>query len=346
MLQAVLEIRAFPAGMELFPSADDEQWAFIQREIASSDYYIVIAAGKYGSTDASGVSFTEREYDYAVSLGKPVMGFLFHEPSELRGAQLEQDTDRANKLKAFRNKVARGRLVKFFRNPDELKTQVWHALTHAFEMRPQEGWTRAGNSRRLHDLEEISTLQKRILQLEHELASLHQDDGTADLSQGADPVCWRLTLHTTSDSACRPIEPPASEYVFATTWRELLAAIFGPRLSEATSGEALESLKSLLIERLRELTDLLHPSWPDRLFELSECDFPIVENWGQLFKSIRDQFFAVGYIQIMYASNVGAREEHVDREIWQITNKGRVELARATAMLRPVSNPESVRARA
>jgi hypothetical protein len=134
--------------------------------------------------------------------------------------------------------------------------------------------------------------------------------------------------------------------VFATTWRELLAAIFGPRLSEATSGEALESLKSLLIERLRELTDLLHPSWPDRLFELSECDFPIVENWGQLFKSIRDQFFAVGYIQIMYASNVGAREEHVDREIWQITNKGRVELARATAMLRPVSNPESVRARA
>ena len=29
VLQAVLEMKAFPAGMELFPSANDEQWAFI-----------------------------------------------------------------------------------------------------------------------------------------------------------------------------------------------------------------------------------------------------------------------------------------------------------------------------
>src|ERR1035441_5110154 len=49
VLQAVLEMKAFPAGMELFPSANDEQWAFIQREIESSDYYTVITAGKYGS---------------------------------------------------------------------------------------------------------------------------------------------------------------------------------------------------------------------------------------------------------------------------------------------------------
>ncbi len=35
--------------MELFPSADDEQWECIKREIESSDYYVVIVAGKYRS---------------------------------------------------------------------------------------------------------------------------------------------------------------------------------------------------------------------------------------------------------------------------------------------------------
>src|SRR5439155_1656576 len=44
-LQAVLEMKAFPTGMEMFPSADDEQWDFIKREIESSDYYVVIVAG-------------------------------------------------------------------------------------------------------------------------------------------------------------------------------------------------------------------------------------------------------------------------------------------------------------
>jgi hypothetical protein len=63
VLQAVLEMKAFPAGMELFPSANDEQWAFIQRENESSDYYIVITAGKYGSLAEDGRSFTEKEYE-------------------------------------------------------------------------------------------------------------------------------------------------------------------------------------------------------------------------------------------------------------------------------------------
>src|SRR3954465_1525653 len=76
VLQAILEMRAFPAGMELFPSANEEQWNFIKREIESSDYYIVIVAGKYGSVAPDGLTFTEKEYDYAVEIGKPIMGFL------------------------------------------------------------------------------------------------------------------------------------------------------------------------------------------------------------------------------------------------------------------------------
>ena len=48
VLEAVLELKAFPSGTEMFPSADDEQWEFIKREIDSSDYYVLVVAGKYG----------------------------------------------------------------------------------------------------------------------------------------------------------------------------------------------------------------------------------------------------------------------------------------------------------
>jgi Domain of unknown function (DUF4062) len=70
VLQAILESKAFPAGMELSPSADDEQFAFIKREIDLSDYYLVIVAGRYGFLADDGMSFTEKEFDYAVPRGK------------------------------------------------------------------------------------------------------------------------------------------------------------------------------------------------------------------------------------------------------------------------------------
>ncbi len=64
-MQALLELDCFPAGMELFPSSDDDQWTLIKRESDHSDYYLVIVTGKYSSLSIEGFSYTEREYDYA-----------------------------------------------------------------------------------------------------------------------------------------------------------------------------------------------------------------------------------------------------------------------------------------
>jgi hypothetical protein len=38
-----------PAGMELFPAADQQQLEFIQRVIDRCDYYVVMVGGRYGS---------------------------------------------------------------------------------------------------------------------------------------------------------------------------------------------------------------------------------------------------------------------------------------------------------
>jgi len=70
--------------MEMFPAADDDAWTLIRKVIDDSDYYLLVIGGKYGSVDPiEEISFTEKEYDYAVKKGKPVMAFLFGDPGKL-----------------------------------------------------------------------------------------------------------------------------------------------------------------------------------------------------------------------------------------------------------------------
>src|SRR5574341_861812 len=76
VLRAVLELDHMPAGMELFPAADDDAWQLIRDVIDGSDYYTLIIGGRYGSLDDTGISYTEKEYDYAVSSKKPVIPLL------------------------------------------------------------------------------------------------------------------------------------------------------------------------------------------------------------------------------------------------------------------------------
>ncbi len=69
VIQALMEMDCIPAGMELFPAADEEQWKFIKKVIDDCDYYLLIIGGRYGSTTDDGISYTEREFDYAVERG-------------------------------------------------------------------------------------------------------------------------------------------------------------------------------------------------------------------------------------------------------------------------------------
>src|SRR5260370_23693696 len=72
-----------PAGMELFPAADEQQLEYIKRVIDRSDYYVVIVGGRYGSLADDKISFTEKEYEYAVERKIPVLAFLHANPDAI-----------------------------------------------------------------------------------------------------------------------------------------------------------------------------------------------------------------------------------------------------------------------
>lgn len=142
--QALLRADCFPAGMELFPAADEEQFEFIKTIIAQSDYYILISAGRYGSIHPeTGLSYTEMEYDYAVEIGKPIIRLLHKDPfNELKGEFIEKTAKGRRALEKFRSKLSHSHLVNFWSGAEELGLLATQSLLHMIKSKPSTGWVR------------------------------------------------------------------------------------------------------------------------------------------------------------------------------------------------------------
>jgi Domain of unknown function (DUF4062) len=103
-IRAVLDLGHIPSGMEIFPAADVEQLEYIKKVIDECDYYVLIIGARYGSMDAAGVSFTEKEYDYAVEHKKTVLAFIHGDPGSIAVNKADTDPALAAKLSAFRQR--------------------------------------------------------------------------------------------------------------------------------------------------------------------------------------------------------------------------------------------------
>ena len=139
--QALLEMNCFPTGMELFQASNDTQWDLIKKLIDSCDYYIVIIAGRYGSIHGeTKKSYTQMEYEYALSAGIPVLGFIRRDLSKLP----HDKVDNLMSVKRF-IKIVKQKEVKYWSTPHELAGVVSRAMHHAMEDYPRIGWVRDSN---------------------------------------------------------------------------------------------------------------------------------------------------------------------------------------------------------
>ena len=162
VIQTIMSLDCIPAGMELFPAIDASQLDFIKKVIDDCDYYVLIIGGRYGSIDEDGISYTEKEYDYAVSKGIPVMAFLHEDISKLSLECSEIDTNKRKCLETFRAKVSSGRLVQFWNNADDLNGKVAVSLTKTIKTYPAEGWVRASVQTNAESLQELNDLRKEV----------------------------------------------------------------------------------------------------------------------------------------------------------------------------------------
>lgn len=151
--QCLLEMGCIPVGMEQFPASDMSQMDYIKMMLDDCDYYVLILAGKYGSYDSDGIGFTEKEYDYAISKGIPIMSFVINDTEKLVSEKCETTEVGRKKLQDFRNKVCSGKLVKFYSDVGTLQVAVAVSLNRCIQDFPAVGWTRGDATEALDDIE-------------------------------------------------------------------------------------------------------------------------------------------------------------------------------------------------
>ncbi len=172
VMQTIVNFDCFPAGMEMFPAMDEEIFQYIKRVIDDSDYYLLIIGGRYGSVDENGVSWTEKEYDYAVSRGIPVIAFDHRDLTKLPISKTDPDDKKRKKLFAFKQKVANGRLIRKWSNADDLVLAVATSLKRVLELQPRIGWVRADSLVNDDSQKEIERLVRDISKYQNEIKRL------------------------------------------------------------------------------------------------------------------------------------------------------------------------------
>jgi hypothetical protein len=191
-----MKMDCIPVGMELFPAIDEEQLQFIKRIIDDCDYYILIIGGRYGSTTPEGISYTEKEYDYAIERGIKVLAFLHEKPDEIPVGKTDKDVELQERLNKFREKASTGRLVEFWTKAEELPGKVALSLIQTIRLYPAIGWVRANQIANVDVLGELNELRKRNVELEKLTGELPKEllnlDDIIDLAYRVDLFRWEV----------------------------------------------------------------------------------------------------------------------------------------------------------
>ena len=143
-VEAILKASHIPAGMELFAAGSESQLETIKRWIDSCDIYMLILGSRYGSIEPkSGKSYTELEYDYAVSQDKPFFAVVITDDAISRkAASLGKEIlelENPSLLAGFRGKVL-SKTSSFFSDIKDVKLAVFESVSDMEKRYTLGGW--------------------------------------------------------------------------------------------------------------------------------------------------------------------------------------------------------------
>lgn len=130
IVQSILKFGSIPAGMELFTANSDEQFEIIKQWIDSSDVYLLLLGGRYGSIcDKTKISYTEMEYDYAVKKKKPIIAIvLADEYLENKEESVRKSYEVKNQsYLSFKEKIM-SKMVSIVKNKEDLCAMVLSSI--------------------------------------------------------------------------------------------------------------------------------------------------------------------------------------------------------------------------
>lgn len=325
VMQALLELDCIPSGMELFPAANEDQWTLIKKVIDDCDYYLVIVAGRYGTSGPDGKSYTEMEYRYAIEKNKPVIAFVHKTPETLPSKRCEQTAEGRAALDAFRTLV-QSKMCKYWESAQDLGGKVSRSLVILTRDHPATGWVRGDFVGEI-EAGEILRLRQRIEQLERELGEVRvrAPEGTSELAQGQDTFALRYSFSVTDPSAKGTTlfnvkKPTWYRDTTPVTWEELFAAV-SPLMLDAVSDQSFEKELNLFV-RDRVITRLQKVK---KLKGSKTSGFTVDR---EDFQTIKIQFRALGLI----AKSTKTRSVKDTQTYWTLTPYGDTVMTRLRAI--------------
>lgn len=291
VIQTLMEMDCIPSGMELFPAADEEQWEFIKKIIDDCDYYLLIIGGRYGSTTSDGISYTEKEYEYALQKDIKVVALLHEKPDELAVAKSDIDPVLRERLRVFREKVATNRLVKFWTRPEELPGLVALSLSKTIKTYPAVGWMRADKVPANEILIELNDLRKENDNLKIEIVKLTKNqpseiDNLASLEENINISGKYYDSHYKhySDLKCDK------------TWQEIFSLI-SPYLMKYPNDSTVKST----------LSTAIFPGY--KIVHINDQDF----------ETIKIQLMALKLVETSYSKTIAGGMDF----FWSLTPRGK-----------------------
>ncbi|SDU16324.1 DUF4062 domain-containing protein [Nitrosomonas ureae] len=319
VMQALLELDCIPAGMELFPAADDDQWTLIKRVIDDCDYYIVIIAGRYGSLGPGNKSFTQLEYEYAIEQGKPVIAFLHKTPGRLPAEDSEKEPEKVKKLEEFRS-FAEQKMVRYWNGPADLGSAVSRSLIKLIKNNPGIGWVKADLLPSKESIEEILLLRKQIdtLQRELEASRTTVPKETEHLAQGED--LFDINYGFGAFKSSRYTADTIYSASFEISWSQIFARISPLMIDEATDSD----LRSELNRMIREVNmDSLSEDKALEGYELGEFSIK-----SEDFNTIKIQLLALKLV----TKSVKGRSVKDKANYWTLTAYGEAVMTQLRAI--------------
>ena len=141
--------------------------------IRDSRYGSVIKEGEY-----AGISYTQKEFRYALEQKIPVLAFLIDESVPVMPKKMEENEKKRKKLGTFKEEVKNGRMVQFWTNKDDLANLVTNALNKQINRGKRPGWIRT-DSLNIEEMQnKLVEMNKKIRKLEKENRDLKENAGT------------------------------------------------------------------------------------------------------------------------------------------------------------------------
>jgi len=316
VIQALLELDCIPSGMELFQASDDDQWTLIKRVIDQCDYYIVISAGRYGSVSGDGRSYTEMEYDYAVKVGKPVLGFLHKEPSKIAAKNCELAQEGREALKEFQEKIKQ-RVCRFWVSPSELGSQVSRSIIRVIRDSPAIGWVRADSIASEDASKEILDLRRQIDEFQKGMSDPEKLD-TSEFAKGDEQYRVKYRFTVSENDFDFHAKLYAAEV--SVSWSDLFAVV-GPSLLDEASETQMAANLSLFVRSRQYASHIQTKAYEGKQITTFQID-------PETFQTIKIQFRALGYIK----QSVRRRSVKDSEKYWTLTEHGDIEMVKARAV--------------